>query len=230
MEFFWQPVGKHNFPPDGKKAVYCPNITSEGEMECPVCEIVDGFWKAGDKASKKMAGELKARKSFWMNVIDRSDEEKGPQIFTPGVIIFGSLISIFNDPDYGDFTDVDEGFDISIERTGTGRETEYEVRPKPRKSPLHADSDKIDELLEKAKDLSVVEVSDDPEEDKELSEGHALYLLPYDRIVREFDLDDPEAIGTDIEDDVDEDEEDEDEPPAKKEIARRRVARRAVRK
>jgi hypothetical protein len=196
MEFFYQTVGKHNFPPDGKRSVYCPQFTSQGELDCPVCEVIDELKKAGDKASKELAGMLGLRKSYWMNVVDRANEDAGPQIYTPGVIVMGSISSLILDPDYGDITDLAKGVDITIEREGTGRETKYEVRPKPRTSPLHADQDVIEEWLEKAKDLTVVEVSDDPEEDRELSSGHVLWLMPYDRIISEFDLDADDIVDS----------------------------------
>lgn len=206
MQYFFQEVGKHAFPPDGRRSVYCPNFTSNGELDCPVCELVDELRKAGDKASKNLASQLKLRKSYWMNVIDRSNEDAGTQIYTPGVIVFGSLVGLINDPDYGLITSIDDGFDVTIERTGTGRDTEYEVRPKPRHTPLHEDPDIIKEWLENAKDLTVVEVSEDPEEDKELTDGHVVWVMPYDRIIKDFDLDNEEAISS-MGDNSDDDEE-----------------------
>ena len=121
MDFFFQPVGRHYFP-DGTN-VYCPSFTTENERDCPVCEIVKELHTAGDKASKKLASSLGVRRSWWMNVIDRSNPGVGPLIFTPGVTIFNSIISLINDPDYGDITEIKEGTDITIEREGQGLDT-----------------------------------------------------------------------------------------------------------
>jgi hypothetical protein len=197
MQYFFQQVGKHSFPPDGKKYAYCPNFTSEGELECPVCEIVSQMSKSGDKAQKAMANDLRVRRTWWMNVIVRGQESQGPMIFTPGTTIFGSLITLISDPDYGDITDLNEGFDITIVRKGSGLDTEYEVLPKPKPTPLTDDADLSQEWVDKAKDLSYVEVSEDPNEDKELSDGHALYVLPYNRIIKELKLD--EGVSADEE-------------------------------
>lgn len=204
MEYFFQEVGRHNFPPDNKKSVYCPKFTSHNALPCPVCEIVDDLYK-GDKALQAMAGNLRVRKSYWMNVIVRGtkegEEDSGPFIYTPGQTVFSSVAALISDPDYGDIMSPTEGLDIIVERTGQGLQTEYQVKPRRNSSPLSNDEKQIDDWLAKARDLTWVEVGDDPEQDKELGKGHSLYLLPYDRIVKEFDLDEGIAV------DVDEDEE-----------------------
>jgi hypothetical protein len=187
MEFFFQPVGRHYFP-DGRK-VYCPSFTTEKDRECPVCEIVRELHSIGDKQSKKLASSLNVGRSWWMNVIDRNNESAGPLMYTPGVMVFNSIISLINDPDYGDITDIDEGADIIIDRDGTGIDTSYEVHGRRKESALTDDDEELEEWLDKAKDLSWIEVSEDPDEDDELSEGHAVHVVPYDRIVEEFGLD-----------------------------------------
>lgn len=216
MDYFFQEVGRHNFP--DKQHVYCPAFTSAGdELDCPVCEIVQELYQAGDKASRKLASQLRVRKMYWMNVVVRDgDNIQGPFIYTPGVTVFSSIAALINDPDYGDVFDVEEGTDITVEREGTGLKTEYQVIP--RRYP--SDLPDADDYMDKAKDISYVEVSEDPEEDGELSEGHAVYVLPYERIVAEFDLD------TDIDDFVEDAEEEEDEHPARREVKRRRRRRR----
>lgn len=252
MEYFFQEVGRHNLSPDGKKKVYCPSFTSGGELECPVCEIVKELRDAGDKGSDDMAKQLSIRKMYWMNIINRDDQNAGPLIYTPGVTVFGDIVSLVQDPDYGDIYDVDEGIDIIIERKGSGMQTEYSVKPRREATVLCEDSDLCEKWLEAASDLSYVEVSDDPEEDKTISKGHAVFLLPYDRIVKDFNLDNIDEVVEDedeveeevvpkksptkkqrtvvIEEEEDEDDEEEEEedetPPAKREVSRRQARRR----
>ena len=208
MEFFFQEVGKHRFPGTDAKELYCPKFTSTGELECPVCELLSDLW-AGDSSSKRLAKQLKLKRSYWMNVINRDGEDAGPVIFTPGVKILDAIASMVGDPDYGDITDVDEGLDIIIDRKGTGLATEYQVKAKRASSPLSEDQDLAEKWLAAVNDLSWIEVSEDPEEDQELSKGHAVYLIPYDRIVREYSLEDldVESMLESIENPEDEDEE-----------------------
>jgi len=256
MEFFFQTVGRHYFP--NKKMAYCPSFTSEGELECPICELVDELYKLGDKSSKALAKELRVSRQYWMNAINRADQEAGPLIFTPGVKIFNYIISLINDPDYGDIYNPDEGTDLTIEKSGSGINTDYNPNPRRKITPLHAKDEIMSKWLEDAKDLSWVEVSMDPDEDAKLSEGHAVYLYPYDRLVEEFgldevDLDDPQFGGDedeeeeevdededddedleeeedDEDEDVDEEEDEEDEPEVKREVTRRKAARKSSRR
>lgn len=237
MEFFFQTVGRHNLPPAGKEWVYCPEFTSEGELPCPICDLIKDLYRAGDKGSKMLAEELGLRKMYWMNVINREDESSGPMIYTPGVTVFDQVCSFIHDPEYGDVTDIDEGFDIIIERSGTGLSTKYQVKAKRMTSPLADDDKTIDKWLEDARDLSYVEVSEDPEEDDAMRGNHAVYVLPYDRIVSEslgdFDEmfeEEDEEYDEDEEEYIDEDEEEEEEEtPARKEV-KRRMTRRSSRR
>jgi hypothetical protein len=206
MQFFYQQVGSHMLPgSDNKKQFYCPNFTSEGELDCPICDYVEELKKEGSKASLALASALRVKRKFWMNVIDRDHESVGPQIFTPGVMVFGQISSLISDPDYGDIFDIEKGIDIIIERKGKNLETEYQVKPRRDSSPLSEDEDTMNEWLDKARDLTPVEVSDDPEEDKDITKGHILFIVPYDRLKREFE-------NADSDDDV----EDEDERPVRK--------------
>lgn len=211
MEFFFQTVGVHYLP--NRQRVYCPRFTSHADLDpplpCPFCEIVGELYNAGDDASKALAGKISRSKQYWMNIIVRDQEDLGPQIFTPGAMIMGKITALVNDPDYGDIYDVQSGVDITILREGTTRHnTNYDALARRESSPLHDDPDVVDDWLDRAADLSWVEVSMDPAEDRELSKGHAVYVLPYDRIVEEFDL---EAIVEQGMEDLDEEFSDEDE-------------------
>lgn len=245
MEFFFQTVGRHSFPEN--RYVYCPDFTSEGEYECPVCELVDDLYRAGDGPSKNLASRLRVRKMYWMNVIDRDNEGAGPQVYTPGVTVFGAIVALINDPDYGEIYDIETGVDIVIEREGTGLDTQYQVIPKRHDTPLSDDEELVERWMEDARDLSWAMVSEDPSEDKDLSAGHAIYVQPYDRIVEDFDLDsdleleDVEDEEDDEDDYVEEEDEDieepeeneddeDDEPEVKKEVTRRRSQRTARRR
>jgi len=215
MEFFFQTVGKHVLPPDGKKWFYCPKFSSEGKLECPICEYVEELYKSGDKASKELAGKLRVKRSFWMNAIDRDHENLGVQIFTPGVMVFNSISSMISDPEYGDIYDIEEGIDLIVEKSGKGIDTEYNVKPKRASSPLHEDPNIVKKWLDQAKDLSLVELSDDKDEDSEISKGHAVYVMPYDRLKDEFD-----SVSDDDYDDDDED----DEPIISRSTAKKKVS------
>lgn len=257
MAFFYQPVGVHKFDSTGKNKVYCPRFTTEGQRECPICEIVKQLW-SGDKSSKALAKQLGVQKKFWMNAVNRDDEDAGPVILVAGPQIFDGIVNLVNDPDFADIYDPDHGVDIVIKRTGEGKETHYTVQGRMGHTPLSDDADKQQEWLDAAKDLTVVELSDDPDEDAEVKEGRMVWVLPYDRIISEYNLEDTQALFDNLqskdddeeeeeqpkskparkpvskkaveeEDEEDVEEEEVDEPPAKKEVARRLLARKSLR-
>jgi len=181
---FWQEVGKH-YIPGAEHSLTCPKFTAG--LDCPVCEYVDELYKAGDDASKELAGKLRVSKQYWVNIIDRENEDAGPQVYTPGPSVFKSIYGLVADPEYGDIYDPYEGWDLVISRTGQGINTEYEVQPRARgQRPLSEDEDTIDAWLDAAKDLSVVELSDNPAEDEKLADGLLVRILPYDRLSAEF--------------------------------------------
>lgn len=257
MELFFQPVGTHKFPDDTK--VYCPSFASDGELPCPVCEYVDTLYK-GSKSDKLLAGSIRVQKKYWMNAVNRDEEDAGPVILTAGMTIFQQITGLMTDPEWGmdALLDEEDGYDLNITREGEGLDTKYTVNPVRKSSPLHKDPAVVEKWFDNARDLSFVEVSMDPTEDKELASGHAIYVIPYDRIIAEFDfrsfaeMDVPEdkeeekpakketasrykkvvAVEPLDEEDEDEDiyEEDDEEVPVEKNPARRRLAERSSRR
>ena len=141
-------VGQNN------EMVICPANTPDRKGKtgsCPICDLVDELMNSGNSSDIKSAKQLKAKARFWMNIIDCSDRAKGPQVFSAGIMIFKEVLEYFNDPDYGDISDIEEGRDITVTKSGTGIDTEYSVRPRPKISPLKK------EILKKAIDLSIWE-------------------------------------------------------------------------
>jgi len=194
-DFFWQDVGAH-YVKSRNRPFTCRQFTI-GEP-CPICELVNDLYNAGDADSKELASQLLRRKSYWMNIIDRSNEEAGPQIYTPGAMVFKAVAGLVGDPDYGDIYDEYDGMDIIVTRTGTGLETRYDVNARPKRTPLacivdnrgretgEPDEDLLDKWLEAAVDLTPMELSDDPSEDVDAGADVVVTVLPYDRLNQEF--------------------------------------------
>lgn len=119
-----------------KKRTYtCPK-TFDPRARCPICEASDRLRESKDKNDKQLGDAMRARKRAYVNVINRdSDNEIDEPIVLPvGATILKQLLGIICDPDYGDITDFDTGRDITIKRSGTGLNTEYDVLPKPNTS------------------------------------------------------------------------------------------------
>ena len=146
MQFFFKEVGRHYI---GGKSYVCPLISTDGQNDCPACEVNEELYQAGEKEA---AAKFRAQRKFYMNVIVRGEESAGPRVFTPGITIFGAIVALISDPDYGDITDIDGGTDVVINRKGTGLETEYQVMARRNASVLGTD-EQVEEWLKSAEDL-----------------------------------------------------------------------------
>ena len=218
MGLFWINVGQHFL---SRTDVHvCPQFTIGKEERCPICEMVSELYTAGDDESKKIASRIRMSKSFWMNIIDRSNPDSGPQIYRAPKTVMDVVSVLITDPTYNNWEkdefvfDSNSGRDVNVKRVGTGMtDTKYSVVPAAKDTPLHVDPARAQQWLDQAMDLTPVELTEDPSEDAQLThddQGHLvapLAIEPYDRLKKviegaSFD----EAGGA-------EDEEDEDLPP-----------------
>lgn len=137
----------------GKTTVTCRKTWGKNEP-CPVCELVEKLKKSKSKADRDLGERIGARKRFYLNVIDRDAEgtDKEYGVLGCGVTIVKEISALMTDPDYAGLDDPDEGFDLTITKTGTGLNTEYKVIPKRNPSPLGGSLDE-DETLERCADL-----------------------------------------------------------------------------
>ncbi len=120
---------------DGPAVIVCrrhsaPPEAEPEEKECPVCDKVNELRRSGNPVDKKLADRIKARKRIYCNVIDRGEPEAGPKVLSFGVTVKEQIDAIFRDPESGgNFSDPLKGFDLVIERKGSGPlDTEYTVR------------------------------------------------------------------------------------------------------
>jgi hypothetical protein len=101
--------------------------------------------RANGKA--ELASKFGAKKSIYYNVIVRGEEDKGVQIMRSGIQLYENILSYLYDEEYGDITDIDEGSDITIERSGQGLDTSYNVKIARKTSPLSADAKTATKLI-----------------------------------------------------------------------------------
>jgi hypothetical protein len=118
---------------------------------CPICDLVDNLRKSESAEDVERSRRLSAKRRYLINIIDLDDLESGVQIYPAGREVLRQLLTYFVDPDWGDLTDPDKGYDIVIEKAGSGLQTSYTVRPRKNPTPIPDKS-----LLEKVVDLSSV--------------------------------------------------------------------------
>ena len=129
QHYFKSPIG------DSTLSFTCPRMMEKAP--CPLCQKSMQMAKSRSKADKDAAREFLPRRRIMANVIDRQDPDAGPKIMGFGKTIQESLVAVREDVDAGgDFCHPDSGFDIIIERRGTGLNTKYNVIPARQDSPL----------------------------------------------------------------------------------------------
>jgi len=120
----------------------------------PIQELITKLREDGTKESYELAKKLYPKMRVYSACVVRGEEDKGVQIWAFGKTVYQSLLNYILDEDYGDITDVDEGFDIKVTCTKPpGRQWAMtEVRPRPRTSKLSKDKTQTKTWLENIPD------------------------------------------------------------------------------
>ena len=137
-EFYKEVYTHYNVGAD-EKAVICAKTE---ERDCPICAELEKL-KKGSKSDKELADSMRCKKAYYIQIITPDDPDT-PKLYPAPQTVFKAILDIILDPDYGDITDIEEGREITIERTGKGMKTKYSILPKPKVSSL----DNWDELKE----------------------------------------------------------------------------------
>jgi hypothetical protein len=182
-------VGKNQFrvlpPPLGKKSPFvviwthfidakggerlafvCPRL--EVKKPCPICTTAERLKSNGNPADFEKAKGMFARRQVHCNVINRSEPERGPVILRFSKGVHEDLVALRKNEDVGgDFTHPEHGFDIIIERKGTGKnDTKYKVYRHKNETPLGNM-----EWLEMQHDLEKLRVILTPDQMREKAAG-----------------------------------------------------------
>lgn len=151
MEGFFEEVFYHSKkdPKSGKRMqVICLNHGDPRADVCLICPELEPLQKSKDKKDKKLYNEQKAKSRFFANVIDRTDQAL--KILGMGITILKGVLGYVTDEDYGDVLHPLTGRDMVIEKTGDGMDTEYDVKCKPKESPIFPDKAEIVKLIGKS--------------------------------------------------------------------------------
>lgn len=127
----------------------------------PIYEMYKRLWDVGTDDAIALARELKPRKQYLYNIVvkeelgEKTQDPTKVHVYMSGKKLYETLLEYFVDDDYGDLTDVEEGFDFIIDK----KEGDYgfpnydNSRPRPKSSPLFEDDDMIEKVLKNLNDL-----------------------------------------------------------------------------
>jgi len=126
-------------------------LTNWGEKD-PIVEFAKSLRNTSEKENWQLAKKLDPKMRVFAPVVVRGEEEKGVRLWEFGKEIYMQLLGIAEDEDYGDFTDINEGRDFTVDVvTGDigGRQgLKSSIRVKPKTTPLNTDTETIKMWLE----------------------------------------------------------------------------------
>jgi hypothetical protein len=110
-----------------------------GEKD-PIVEFAKQLRKTSDKENWRLAKKLDPKMRVFVPVIVRGEEHEGVKLWQFGKEIYMEFLSMADDDDIGDYTDIHQGRDITVDTVGpdvTG--TSYNkssIRVKTKQTPL----------------------------------------------------------------------------------------------
>jgi hypothetical protein len=116
----------------------------------PFQELISKLRSDDSKESYELAKKLYPKMRCYAAVVVRGEEDKGVRLWSFGKTVYQDLLKLMLDADFGDITDIKDGFDIKVSSSkAPGRSfSETSIRPRPKASPLHTDKKQISTWLE----------------------------------------------------------------------------------
>jgi hypothetical protein len=113
-----------------------------------------------DRDNWALAKKLDPKMRVFVPVIVRGEEHLGVRLWEFGKEVYKSLLGFAADEDYGDFTDIQDGFDFKIDAVNSevaGRKVvSCTLRPRPKSSPISDDANQINKWLEEQPDIMTI--------------------------------------------------------------------------
>lgn len=125
-------------------------LTNWGEKD-PIVEFAAQLRKTNDRENWVLAKKLDPKMRVFAPVIVRGEEEKGVRLWEFGKEIYMQLLGIAEDEDYGDYTDINEGRDFTVDVVkgdiGGRQGLKSSIRIKPKTTTLSSDASLIQTFL-----------------------------------------------------------------------------------
>jgi hypothetical protein len=131
-------------------------LSNWGEAD-PIADFAKQLRKSADKEDWQLAKKIEPKSRFFAAVVVRGEEHLGARLWEFGKLTNDQLVGIAADDDYGDFTDITDGRDFTIEATEdvvAGRKgIKCNIRVKPKTTPISEDATLVEKLLDEQPDI-----------------------------------------------------------------------------
>ncbi len=126
------------------------SLKNWGEKD-PIEDFAAELRKTNNKDNWALANKISPKMRIMVPVVVRGFEQDGVRLWEVGKEIYKQLLGIAEDEDYGDYTNIEDGRDFTIDAvasvTGTTKGVSCSIRIKPKTSQLHSDPELVEKLL-----------------------------------------------------------------------------------
>lgn len=124
----------------------------------PIQELIDKLRadkSENAKDSYELAKKLYPKMRSYAAVVVRGEEDKGVRLWAFGKTVYQDLLKLLLDTDYGDITDIDEGYDLKVTcaKLPGKKYAETSVRARNKSSVLTNDKSQLKKWLDSIPDL-----------------------------------------------------------------------------
>ena len=134
-------------------------LSNWGEAD-PIADFAKGLRKSSDKEDWQLAKKIEPKSRYFAAVIVRGEEHLGTRLWEFGKLTNDQLVGIAADEDYGDFTDITDGRDFTIDATEdiiAGRKgIKCNIRVKPKTTAISEDGALVEKLLNEQPDILAI--------------------------------------------------------------------------
>jgi hypothetical protein len=134
-------------------------LSNWGEAD-PIADFAKNLRKSSDREDWQLAKKIEPKSRYFAAVIVRGEEHLGARLWEFGKLTNDQLVGIAADDDYGDFTDITDGRDFTIEATEdiiAGRKgIKCNLRIKPKTSPISEDATLVEKVLNEQPDILAI--------------------------------------------------------------------------
>jgi len=121
----------------------------------PIHDFRMKLYKTKKEDDKKVANSLRPKMSGYLPVVLRGKEDDGVKVWMFSPFVYKRLLGFWLNEDYGDVTSPIEGYDLTIKMSPAANGKMFngkpvldtEIDPRPKSTPLHADSAVSEKLL-----------------------------------------------------------------------------------
>jgi hypothetical protein len=134
-------------------------LSNWGEAD-PIADFAKTLRKSADREDWELAKKISPKSRYFAAVIVRGEEHLGARLWEFGKLTNDQLLGIAADEDYGDYTDITDGRDFTIEATEdvvAGRKgIKCNLRIKPKTTPISDDATLVEKVLNEQPDILAI--------------------------------------------------------------------------